>query len=492
MKVLKEKGILYTLFILLLSFNAYAKNKNQVKAYFSPHQGQKAFVKMYDLISKTKTSASITVYSWSDKGLNKAIKTALSKEDKPKIRLVLSPHLWRAKKEKLRPQVTELELMGAEFKVAIKDMHEKFSLIDDITLINTSANFSLGARTRYSENFIFHTRKDKDSPYLQELFSQFKNEFKILWNTGKDIYTHDEQMSEKFITPENELFSLDSKTEFFSSSMNFSLKENLPPSKRLLQGRYFSLRRIKDQFKQNTWTVRDQLLSLIKNAKHSIKLGLNHLAIEAVSDALIEATQRGIDVKFVVDNQEFRRKAKKSALMAKFVEDWKAIPGNDIKDLPVRVKYYSISPNPIYWFLNHHKFILIDYKVNGIGTKLYSGSYNISRKAEHNQFDNMVLYDDPSFKKLYTSFNNEFNHLWKLNRPSKELSEQDYLKLIEGSEEKLIVHFFRPISLSWHEIQTLRRLFVKKVDIDFWKELKNHKQCRYYIPTKKKFSGCKF
>ena len=78
MKVLKEKGILYSLFILLLSFNAYAKNKNQVKAYFSPHQGQKAFVKMYDLISKTKTSASITVYSWSDKGLNKAIKNSLN------------------------------------------------------------------------------------------------------------------------------------------------------------------------------------------------------------------------------------------------------------------------------------------------------------------------------------------------------------------------------------------------------------------------------
>ena len=474
------------------------RSGHKIKALFSPHQGQEAFGKLYEYISKANDFAHITVYSWSDEDLDEAIKKALLKEHKPQIKVVLSPHLWRAKKEKLFPRILKLELMGAEFKVAVKDMHEKFTLVDDIKLINTSANFSWGARTRYSENFIFHERKNKRTPFLQDIFSQFTKEFQILWNTGKDIFTHDEDLSEEILMDPLPLKKRPAKVKLFSSSMNFHLKKSLPSSKRALQGKYYYLKRKKDKNKNPTWTVKNQLLHLIKNAKKSIYLSLNHLAIAEVSDALIEAIKKGIEVKFVVDNQEFRRKAKKSALMAKFVKDWKSLKGNKNKIPPVQVKYYSISPSPYYWLLNHHKFILIDYHQKGIGTKLFSGSYNISKKAELYQFDNMVLYSNRGHRSLYTSFYREFMRLWNLNRPLDDegkskrlLSDEDLFPLLEGHRGELILHFQKPISLNWKETQRLRRHFVKQIDREFWTNHEKIKKCRSYFPVEQKFSHCK-
>ncbi|MEC8623507.1 MAG: phospholipase D-like domain-containing protein [Bdellovibrionota bacterium] len=480
-------------------------------ALFSPHQGEKAFRKIYKSIKEAKKFVYITIYSWSDKDLDKAIKKALLKENRPSIKVVISPHLWRAKREKLAPRIKELELLGAKFKVAIKDMHEKFTLVDDEKLVNTSANFSWGARTKYSENFIFHEKGNAHHHpmKLDRLFKQFKLEFEILWNTGKDIITHDEGISEEMpFTEINAVIGNQTETNqevkpnvnFFSSSMNFTLRRNKEGSKRLLQGRFYSMYRIKDENKEQTWTVRNKLIELIQNAKKSIHLNLNHLAIASVSDALIEAIQRGVEVKFVVDNQEFRRKAKKSALMAKFVKDWSKLEGNKGKIPPVRVKYYSLSPSPKFWFLNHHKYILIDYHSLGFETKLFSGSYNISRKAEHNQFDNMVLYSGPEFSKLFTSFFKEFNHIWKLKRPltrngipKKDLNEKDLLKLIKTEDGKLVIHFKESISLNWKEITELRQLFAKEISSvpNFWQDLRDNKHCQYFVLETSKFDGCK-
>lgn len=483
----------------------------KTSALFSPHQGEKAFKKIYSSIKQAEKFVYITIYSWSDMDLDKAIKKALSKENKPSIKVVISPHLWRGKRERLAPRIEKLERLGAEFKVAIKDMHEKFTLVDDKKLVNTSANFSWGARTRYSENFIFHDRStnpDQNSN-LNRLFRLFNLEFEILWNTGKDIITHGEALSEEMpftevipvignqTEPEQELIS---NADFFSSSMNFTLRRNKEGSKRLLQGRYYSMYRIKNENKEQTWKVRNKLIELIQNAKKSIHLNLNHLAIASVSDALIEAIKRGIEVKFVVDNQEFRRKAKKSALMAKFVKDWRKLEGNRGKNPPVRVKYYSMSPSPKFWFLNHHKYILLDYHPLGLETKLFSGSYNISKKAEHNQFDNMVLYKGHAFSKLFTSFYKEFNDTWDLKRPlnvngspKKELKEDELLKLIKTSKDELIIHFKKPIALSWKEITTLRLLFAKEASSfpTFWQDLKENKHCQYFVLKTNTFKGCK-
>ena len=56
---------------------------------------------------------------------------------------------------KVKQDVIEpLEEDCAEFKYTNKTMHEKFVIVDDEYMINSSANFSGGAITRYSENFI--------------------------------------------------------------------------------------------------------------------------------------------------------------------------------------------------------------------------------------------------------------------------------------------------------------------------------------------------
>ncbi len=458
-------------------------------ALMSPQQGDLAFSTLYGFIANAKTYAYITIYSWSDSGLEAAIQKAIAANPKIKIRAVLDPGLKNS--AKVLNVVPNLEELGVEFKIAPMNMHEKFTIIDDSIVINTSANFSNGAKTKYSENMVFHELSNDSTTNTNLLINDFKNEFVILWNTAKDITTNAEKNSEMMndVFKSSNIPTKDTDMTLYSSSMNWTLKSNLVTSAQFKQGRYQSLVAKKyENLDEQMWTVRDVLIEKINAATKNIYLSLNHFNIRAVSDALIAAVKRGVEVRFTVDAQEYKSRPNDLEMSPQFVADWSKIKGNNSLIPPVRVKYYSHEPNPSTWLLNHHKFVLIDY---GIANKtlLLSGSYNLSKNAEQNQFDNLILYKTDKYLTLYKSFYNEFEYLWDLNRVDNK-PKQSILDLFLTAKEGIYpIHINEAVSMTFPEIADLRTAVGIKAPGIFTGLTKNN-ACKGYNPGTKLYTGC--
>lgn len=454
-------------------------------ALFSPHEGEEAFKRTYEIISNAKNYAHISVYSWSDSGLDQAIENAL--KNGAKVRVVLHPDLKDSKK--VVDVVPKLEKLGAEFKIAAMNMHEKFSLVDDVAVVNTSANFSNGAKNKYSENFVYHELSKENSDTLKSLLRDFKNEFVILWNSGKDIISNGESIAAALPNlTEEHVPVVKSSMALYSSSMNWNIIANKPTAQAYKIGKYVSLKAKKyPNSDEQTWVVRDVLIKHINEAEKNIYLSLNHFNIRAVSDALIAAVKRGVDVRLAVDNQEYKSKPNDLEMTPQFVQDWYATKGKKVSP-PVRVKYYSHEPSPRSWLLNHHKFVIVDYGVVG-KTALLSGSYNLSRTAEQNQFDNLVLYKGEQYQDLYRAFYSEFENQWFWNRPNDKAKEEIVQLFFEEKGGSYPVHVAEAVSLSWEEVMNLRAEVNKKAP-GIFSGLTKNRDCMYYDPSKKTYWAC--
>lgn len=449
---------------------------------FSPWEGIEAFAKMYDAIAKAQTDVKVSVYSWSDSGFDKAIEAAVI--NGATVRVVLHPTL--AKDASTQTKVAKLEALKgkgkAAFKVAPRNMHEKFVIVDGTYIVNSSANMSNGAKTKYSENFVF-----MNGP--AHIIQNFQNEFAVIWNSSKDMLTHPQDVVEDRLSYNAKEHQTTGKDiTLYSSSMNYDYVENAASTEAFAQGKFVKL--APKGGGKGPYTVRDAIIKSINQASATIYCSFNHFNMLDISKALVEAANRGVDVKLTVDNQEFREKwsDKGIEMTPYFVENWKKISGNAGKDAPVRVKFYSQYPNPSRWLLNHHKFLLID---NGeADAVLFTGSYNLSETAEHNQFDNMVTYTGTKYAPLQKSFLGEFNKLWSLERvgdkPNKEIV-SFFTTITNGS---LPIHNNRAVSMSFEEIIKLRSE-IKAVTPDFLRQLNmKTSSCSGFDVAKKTLVGC--
>lgn len=452
----------------------------QTSAMFSPWEGTQAFEKMYKAIAGAKHDAKVTVYSWSDSGFDKAIEDAV--KNGVNVRVVLHPDL--AREASTVAKVTKLEgLSGkgkAAFKIAPRNMHEKFTIVDGEYLVNSSANMSGGAKTKYSENFVFITGPEF-------LIENFENEFAVLWNSSKDMLTSSKDTIEDRLPYDgNKHQTRGKEVSLFSSSMNYDYVEN--GAARSQDGRFIKL--VPKGGGKGPYTVRDAIINAINKAQKSIHCSFNHFNILEISQALVEASRRGVDVKLTVDNQEFRERwsPKGIEMTPYFVENWKKLPGNAKKDAPVRVKFYSHYPNPAKWYLNHHKFFLVD--AGSSNAVLFTGSYNLSETAEHNQFDNMVSYSGSQFSKLHKEFLDEFEKLWGLERQNDKPVKSTLEFFTTITNNSLPIHSTKPIALSFEEIIQLRS-DVKAIAPDFLRQMnRKTSSCAGFDVTRKQLWGC--
>lgn len=454
---------------------------SMTSAMFSPWEGTQAFDKMYKAITNAKSDAWITVYSWSDSGFDKAIEDAV--KNGVDVKVVLHPDL--AKDERTKAKVTKLEgLQGkgkAAFKVAPRNMHEKFVVIDGQWVVNSSANMSGGAKTKYSENFVFFT-----GPGF--IIDNFENEFAVLWNSAKDVLTHPKDVVEDRLPYDASKHQTKGKeVALYSSSMNFDYVENSAASVAFQEGKYVKL---VAKSGKKPYVVRDAIIDAIKKARVSVHGSFNHFNMKEISEALVEAARRGVDVKLTVDNQEFRERwhDKMIEMTPHFVENWKKLPGNSNKAIPVRVKFYSHAPNPAKWFLNHHKFFLVDQGTSN--AVLFTGSHNLSETAEHKQFDNMVSFEGSKYSRLQKSFMDEFNKLWSLERQSDKPSREGLSHFTTVTNNSLPIHAPKPYSLTWEEVVKLRS-DLRGIAPDFLRQM-NRKagSCQGYDIVKKQLWGC--
>jgi len=459
------------------------EGKSEFKVLMSPHQGTEAFQAIYERVKAAKDSIKVTIYSWSDADFADALNFALDKENPPVVRIVMR----KAQFKKHHNTITQLEAKGAMFKVSKVNLHEKFFIIDGNKLINSSANMSGGAENKYSEDFVFidSIEEESDSP-ITSLFKDFENEFAIIWNSASDYKTEDEITTadelDHFVKDSNTV-ALDSNARLLSTSMNYSVE---PPSARdIAEGAVISLNR-KPSRKEQVWTVRDGLIKHINLAKKNISVNINHFNLEEISNALIEAVKRGVDVKMVVDSLEFHSKLHSREKTPLFVSDYKKLKGAD-SEAPVRIKFYSFNPHYSSWSLNHHKYMLIDFDENDMGkAKLLAGSYNYSKTAEHAKFDNQVLYKGERFAEIIKAFKIEFDYLWSLERNQDDSLSPTFTTQFSKPQNGLItLHTSSPFSLKWKEAVLLEsQIKTLYPDAPFFGK---HSHCAYYNVVKKVF-----
>ncbi len=127
---------------------------------------------------------------------------------------------------------------------------------------------------------------------------------------------------------------------------------------------------------------RRQLLDLLVSARESIDISVFTISDDRLSDAILAAHKRGVNVRLITDNDKARDQ------------------GSDIYylidlGLPVRM---DSSENHM-----HHKFAVIDKKI------LVNGSFNWTRSATDYNQENILVTDEP---KLVSAYLEEFESLW--------------------------------------------------------------------------------
>ena len=124
------------------------------------------------------------------------------------------------------------------------------------------------------------------------------------------------------------------------------------------------------------------LIGLIKNARKSVHVMIYSFTLDELSEALIEAKNRGVDVKVVIERENaYGRGSEYQKLLEAGVE-------------------VKLDGNPS---LMHHKVMIID------GEVVVTGSYNWSWSAENRNDENLVVIEDSELASLYEE---EFQRVW--------------------------------------------------------------------------------
>jgi phosphatidylserine/phosphatidylglycerophosphate/cardiolipin synthase-like enzyme len=125
------------------------------------------------------------------------------------------------------------------------------------------------------------------------------------------------------------------------------------------------------------------VIDAIKNAHHTIDICVFTISDDLISDAILQAHDRGISIRIITDDEKAEDRGSDIHYLEK-------------KGLPVRM-----DQGPEFM---HHKFAIFD------SSKLINGSFNWTRSASMKNEENItVLYD----KYLLRSFEKRFNVLWK-------------------------------------------------------------------------------
>jgi phosphatidylserine/phosphatidylglycerophosphate/cardiolipin synthase-like enzyme len=118
----------------------------------------------------------------------------------------------------------------------------------------------------------------------------------------------------------------------------------------------------------------DFLVSILNEAKSTIYLQAYVLSSQPIADALVDAHNRKVEVKVLVDNSQF------------FVSYSK-------------ISFLSTNGVPVYIDVNatlaHNKVIVID------GETTITGSYNLSNAAEKRNIENLIVIKDSNVARSY-------------------------------------------------------------------------------------------
>jgi len=126
---------------------------------------------------------------------------------------------------------------------------------------------------------------------------------------------------------------------------------------------------------------KDAVISWINKANSTIHILIYSFTLDDVSNALIEATDRGVDVKIVFDSSQISQYSEYDRL----------------NDAGIDVKKDTNSA------LMHNKVMIVDEKI------ILTGSFNWSQNAEERNNENLIVIESVEVSSI---FEEEFEKIW--------------------------------------------------------------------------------
>lgn len=408
--------------------NGYYNGNESIQVVFSPQPAESTHLtKIADYIDTAEESIDIAMYSYSHGG---AVRTALkSAMDRGvKIRFLANSDLANS-----ASKGGGLEEMGIDVRRVTKIMHHKFAIIDGprdddsldkastAKIVTGSGNWSSSAGTLYDENTLF-----LDGGYT-EIALRMQRDFDTLWAGSKDVVYEDFTWDQTRANITDDLIADndDPNTHVLLTSYNFKSNGN---------GGWSTL---------DSQVVADGLSDAILGAQSSIKIASGHFVSIPISEALVAALEANpsLDVQIALDCQETSK-------------------GGVYRDLKDRIEELggtiTYKCNTYRWHYKyakqmHHKYMIID------DTTLYTGSYNMSKNAEKNTFENMVMLSGPEHADLIAQY---IENQAKMQSYGAEDGGQALTDLREEIEsgDAVPLSWQTPISMSLDEFQSLKNL----------------------------------
>lgn len=151
--------------------------------------------------------------------------------------------------------------------------------------------------------------------------------------------------------------------------------------------------------------VRDVIIGEIKGAKEDIDIAMYILTDRELSNAIIDASNRGVKVRVVLDElKSMEITYSKHVYLER-------------KGIDVKLDGSHFRRNGNYEGIMHHKFSIID------GKTLITGSYNWTHSAEDLNDENVLIIKDA--EDIIKDYEREFIKIWKRSEPIKKLPTLD-------------------------------------------------------------------
>lgn len=446
---------------------------------FSPQPSDATHnVRVAELIDEAQESIDIAMYSYSNGTVRTAIENAAARGVEIRFLFETASDDRRLEGEELQDSRSgQLEAHGIDVRWVNKIMHHKFMIIDGprselsraatATIASGSANWSNSAGTRYDENTLFLRGHEEVALRLQK-------EFNHLWEHSRALDANPElewEFSELEITDADIIDGPDSHVLF--TSENFDVSEG------------------GDTFRKNGGNeVSDALIEAIEGATDSIHVASGHLRHRGISEAIMakKATDPELEIRVYLDAQEYisayTHNLQLDDLDDCLAEANTATQTRNCMDkgfrfgyqmgesgVDVRYKWYSYRWHYSYAAQMHHKYLIID------GDELWTGSYNLSDNAEHNTFENMMVFRGDTYADLVASYEQNFETLWETGRADDLLS--DVRDDIANAD--VIPMVFDSMSLEHEEVRQLKSLVLDNCpeanSEDFRRNPQNHLVC---------------
>jgi phosphatidylserine/phosphatidylglycerophosphate/cardiolipin synthase-like enzyme len=378
---------------------------------FSPSKDVKTTI--VTSIEDAAETIDVAMYSFSDAGILKALKTAA--KDGKQVRLILNKAM--SAKEKAQG----LEDAGVDVRYVSNTMHHKFAIFDgphsddvdaaESKLLTGSGNWSGSSHSKYDEDLLIFTNESK-------FVKAYQTEFNYLWENSIEF-------GEEYIYDIKKISYKSSKVRFTSHNMK-AVKNSR------------GLNSFRATVSWEDGVAGKAIIKAINGAEDTIKIATAHFRRADIADALTAALERGVKVEIVTDQQEYHSRG--TASDPTFLDETIAAKG-----AKVRYKIYSRFWDYRTAFQMHAKYIIIDDET------VITGSFNWSRNAETKVMENLVIISDSDIADAYVkNFGKIFNYGKGTITALKK-------KISKASGKSPCA--FAPISLTGKQVKALRKLY---------------------------------